>query len=156
MSDQLRDLIESVRERLRADLDAQLGTLAEQHNQAVTDARATAEAEADARWTHKLESARGESERLVSEAAQRLAGASRQTLLAGIGEIDSAQSISDALNAIVRAAAREAPRAALFVTSGGSVQEWAVDGASSLIERERAPVSIPLFLDGEQVALLCG
>lgn len=120
MSDQLRDLIDSVRTRLHADLDAQLGTLAERHEQAVAELR------------------------------------TKHGLLEAIREIDAAQSISDALTAIVRASAHEAPRAALFVGSVEPLEEWVVDEAPSMSDRQHAAVAIPLLLDGKQVAILYG
>ena len=154
MSDQLRELIESVRLRLHADLDAQLGALAERHHQAIAETRRTAEQEAEARWGRQP-SERHEADQSVSVAALRLINDARHTLLEGIRAIDDARSLAEALDAIVRAAAREAPRAGLFTGAGPSLHEWWVDGASSLIDWQRAAVSIPLLLDGQQVALLC-
>ena len=98
MSAELRELIDSVRAQLQADLDARLGALADRHEQASAEARGM--------------------------------------LLTGIREIDAAQSVSDTLTAIVRAAAREAPRAALFVGTGDTLEQWVVEiGRASCRER---------------------
>lgn len=126
MPDQLRDLIDSVRTQLHADLDVQLGKLADRHEQALADARHNVQHE------------------------------TRRRLLSSIRDIDAAQSVSGTLTAIVRAAAQEAPRAALFVGSGGARDEWVVDGTPLMNDCEQATVAIPLLLDGDQVAVLCG
>jgi hypothetical protein len=46
--------------------------------------------------------------------------------------IDQTTSLSDALAAAVRGAARESPRVALFVVNGDVLQEWPVDGIPSV------------------------
>ena len=156
VSDQLRELFDSVRSRLHADVDAQLATVAERHYQALAEARTVAERETEARWTTRLESTREERTRQAAAAAQAVARELRHTVLDDLREIDAARSITDTLNAIVRVAARQAPRAALFVGTEDRLQEWPVDGASSLIDSRQTTVAVPLLLEGEQVALLCG
>lgn len=53
-------------------------------------------------------------------------------LLDAIRAVDAAASLSDALAAVVRGAAREAPRAALFMVDGARLQEWPVPGLPSI------------------------
>jgi hypothetical protein len=53
-------------------------------------------------------------------------------LLDALHEIDQATSLSDALAAVVRGAARTVPRVALFIVNGGVLQEWPVDGVPSV------------------------
>ena len=156
MSDQLRELFDSVRSRLHADVDAQLAAVAERHYQALAEARTVAEQETEARWTTRLESTREERTQQAAAAAQALAREVRHSLLDGFHEIDAARTITDTLDAIVRVAARQAPRAALFVGTEDRLQEWPVDGASSLIDSRQTTAAVPLLLEGEQVALLCG
>jgi hypothetical protein len=53
-------------------------------------------------------------------------------LLDALHEIDRSTSLSDALAAVVRGAARAAPRVALFIVNGVVLQEWPVDGVPSV------------------------
>jgi hypothetical protein len=53
--EQLRNVIEGIRAKLQAELESQLGGLAQSHEQAVHDARQRAEADAEQRWSAKLE-----------------------------------------------------------------------------------------------------
>jgi len=59
-------------------------------------------------------------------------GPGESDLLEAIRSIDAARSLSESLVAVVRAAAREAPRAALFMVDGAQFQEWPVSGVPSL------------------------
>lgn len=114
MSEQWSDLVESVRTRLHADLDARLNLLA----------------------------------------AGREGGTSTSTLVDGTREIDAAQSASGVLTAIVRAARREVPSAALFTGDARKLAQWRTDGLPEA-DREQATLAIPLLLEGDQVAVLC-
>jgi hypothetical protein len=58
--DQIQDIIDGIRSRVQSELDSQLSTIAERHNHAVGRARQTAEAEAEQRWTARLESTEAE------------------------------------------------------------------------------------------------
>lgn len=70
--EQIRSIIDGIRARLQAELDAQLGNLADSHEQAVHAARRSADTDAEERWGSKLDAARAEWEtRLASEAASR-------------------------------------------------------------------------------------
>jgi hypothetical protein len=53
-------------------------------------------------------------------------------LLDALRAIDEAPSLSAALAAVVKGAALESPRAALFIVNGTALQEWPVDGVSSV------------------------
>lgn len=53
-------------------------------------------------------------------------------VLPGIRSIDEARSLSEALTALVHAAAEHAPRAALFILNGQRFDEWRVDGVERL------------------------
>ena len=59
-NEQLRNALEALRVSLQHELDVQLSSLAEQHEQALESAKRSAEAEADGRWTAKLEAAKSE------------------------------------------------------------------------------------------------
>jgi chemotaxis protein histidine kinase CheA len=68
--EQIRSIIDGIRARLQAELDAQLGNLADSHEQAVHAARRSADVDAEERWGSKLDAARAEWEaRLASEVA---------------------------------------------------------------------------------------
>jgi hypothetical protein len=197
MAEELRTIIDSVRTRLQAELDAQLQALAEEHAQAVSAAKLSAEAEANERWAVQLREAkeaterevqdavksvrtefereraleasglRAEAEKLAAEAAERAraeanasaeqerealeraladeresrtraererrtAAPSAEQLLFALREIDAAGTVSETLAAMVRAAAAQAPRTALFIANGDHLDEWAVAGVPPL------------------------
>lgn len=68
--EQLRDVIDSLRVRLQSELDAELGTIAASHEQALEEARREAEAQAEQQWAGRLESVRADwTARLQSEVA---------------------------------------------------------------------------------------
>lgn len=56
----IQDIIDGIRSRLQTELDAQLGMITERHAHAVDRARQVAEAEAEQRWTARLESTEAE------------------------------------------------------------------------------------------------
>jgi hypothetical protein len=53
-------------------------------------------------------------------------------ILDAIRAIDNSTSLSDALSAVTRAAASQAPRAAMFVVNGAELREWPVTGVESV------------------------
>jgi hypothetical protein len=82
----IRGVIDGIRAKLQAELEAQLGNLANSHDQALEDARQRADADAEQRWAAKLNdihaqwgsrlesevgAARAEVERALSEAVAR-------------------------------------------------------------------------------------
>ena len=58
--DQLREAVEALRTRVQLELDAQLGTLAEQQSAAIEATRRAAEADAEQHWAAKVELVRAE------------------------------------------------------------------------------------------------
>jgi multidrug resistance efflux pump len=58
--EQIRSVIDGIRARLQAELEAQLGNLADTHEQAIHQARRSADADAEERWGSKLDAARAE------------------------------------------------------------------------------------------------
>jgi hypothetical protein len=56
----------------------------------------------------------------------------RAGILEGIRAIDNSTSLSAALAAVTRAAASQAPRAAMFVVHGSELREWPVDGVAGV------------------------
>ena len=68
--EQIRSIIDGIRARLHAELEAQLGNLADSHEQVLHEARRSAHADAEERWGSKLDAARVEWEaRLESQVA---------------------------------------------------------------------------------------
>ena len=55
--DQLRTLIDGIRSRLQAELEAHLGSVTETHEHAIANARQQVEADAEQRWLSKLDEA---------------------------------------------------------------------------------------------------
>jgi hypothetical protein len=79
--DQLRTLIDGIRSRLQAELDAHLGSLTETHERAIADARQHAQTEADQRWASKLDDVHTEyGRRLQSEVAAARSEVEQQML----------------------------------------------------------------------------
>ena len=67
-NEQLRNAVEALRAGLQQQLDVQLSSLTEHHEQAIDTARRSAEADADVRWTAKLDAVKTEwATRLESE-----------------------------------------------------------------------------------------
>jgi hypothetical protein len=205
----LREIIDAMRTRIQAELDAQIQALSARHDDAVARARQDAEAEADERWGSKVDAVRiewsarlesevaaaraeaeerlaaettrvrteseerltSESMRVRSEAEQAIAAererataevdaerrraeqelqqafaaldAEREqleqeardsptadveptSLVGATRAIGDAQSLSEALDSLVRGAAARAPRAAVFVVNGTRLDEWSV------------------------------
>lgn len=202
--DQLGDILDSMRARIQAQLDAQVQALTARHEQALARVRVEAEAEAERRWTSKVDSIRSEwSARLQSEVAAARAEAEKRLvaesmrakadaeqasneaaararreleqaiasereraaaqldeqrrrasqftscteLLASVVDIENARSLSDALAALVQAAATHAPRTALFVVNGTQLDEWSVAGVPQLSE-------LPIDVEGDAAGLV--
>jgi hypothetical protein len=103
--EQLRGVIDGIRAKLQAELDAQLGSLAHSHEQAVEETRQRAEADAEQRWSSKLEaihaqwgsrlesevaSARADVERALAEAVSRARSEAEQAAAQARRELDEA------------------------------------------------------------------
>src|SRR3954466_7007129 len=84
--EQIRGVIDAIRSKLQAELDAHLGNLVQSHEQALHETRQRAETEAEQRWSSKLDAihaqwgsrlesevaaARGEVERALADAVTR-------------------------------------------------------------------------------------
>jgi hypothetical protein len=156
MSEPTVSLVESAKARLQAEIDAQLGALAAQHQEAIESARQSVEREADERWSTRLKA--------VEQKAVEANGTS--DLLKALRGIDNATSVSDTLHAILRAAAGAAPRVSLLVSQAEPVagssetpmSPWTTDGVAAVApEPGRASMrTFPLLLDGVSVAVLHG
>ena len=68
-------------------------------------------------------------------------------ILAAIRAIDSTTSLSAALAAVTRAAAAQAPRAAIFVVHGSELREWPVNGVPTVD-------TAPMRADGREAGFL--
>ncbi len=121
---------------LRADLDAER----RRSEQAALESQSQLTAERQ-RAEAALDEARRQAvdeRRLADAAAIDLARTTASpaidvsTLLDAFRSINAAQSLTDALAAAVTAAARQAPRAALFLRAGSHLEEWAVPGVPRL------------------------
>jgi hypothetical protein len=150
-------LIAEAEARVRASLDESIAGAREEERQRVSaDVRAAVEAEAAVRLDAALAAERQVLAQELADAASRaeqsgreamtaasvrerehaLAGVSR--LLEGIRQIDAAGSLSDLLDALTDAAARETARAAVLVVRGGRVQGWRVRGFGAQDDQPRS------------------
>ena len=96
--EQIRSVIDGIRARLQAELEAQLGGLVDSHEQALHEARRSADADADERWGSKLDAARAEWEaRLASEVAASRAEVQRSLVAESMRvRVEAEQSAADA------------------------------------------------------------
>ncbi len=77
--DQLYGALDAIRSRLQSELEAQLGAIAQQHEETLAAVRRQAEAEAEQRWSSKVEAVRAEwSSRLDSEVTAARSEAERR------------------------------------------------------------------------------
>lgn len=190
----LNDILGPIRDRLQQEVEAEFRALAQRHDAALAAVRREVEAEAEQRWSALLDQARAEAQQAVEAAvaaaradarrefaAEHVVPTSAAPLLQAFREVDAAQSVSDTLAALVRAASSTAARAALFVANGPQVDEWVVAGVPSVHESARsttadpegivgralservavgaydgAAVAAPLLLDGVPVGVLYG
>lgn len=138
----LREVMESIRTRVQAELDGQLSALSERHQAAIAAARAEVEQrvasevtkvriEADRHLADESSRLRAEADRRVAAAAAITAQLDAGTLLQAFREIAAATTASDILAAIAKAAAGQKPPASLFVANGARLDRWAVDGVGS-------------------------
>lgn len=172
--DPLHDIIESMRARLKTELETQLKVAAERHQQDLVEQRARVEAEAEERFASRLQAVRAEAEQQASAAAvsEPRAGA----LLQSLRDIDAAASISDVLAAIVRAASSGASRPAIFLANGTQLDEWSAGGSTAArsidtnapdagilaealrgrrgVREDGSECAFPLVLDGTAVGVL--
>ncbi|CAN5869637.1 hypothetical protein BH24ACI5_BH24ACI5_25140 [soil metagenome] len=189
--DSLRDVIDSACAGLQGELETQLRVVAERHQQLLAAARQQIEADAEHRWNARLEAVKSEHDQHLEAALTALRTEMERapvgslsdhadSLLRGLREIEAASSVSDSLAAIARAAAAEAPRAALFLANGTDIDEWAVSGIPPLsggslktsdpsygivveamtrgqaVRNNGSACAIPLLLDGAPIGVLYG
>ncbi len=101
-------------------------------------------------------------------------------LLQGLRDVDAADTVSDSLTAVLRAARSEATRSALYVANGSRLEQWAADNGTTItpvvhdvdasndsiavdafrrtqvVRKNGTACAIPLLLDGAPVAVLYG
>ena len=80
--DQLRTLIDAVRNRLHQELDAQLSAMADTQTRAVAEARQAAEADAEQRWATRLDAVHAESQRRIEAELETARAGAERTLAA--------------------------------------------------------------------------
>jgi chemotaxis protein histidine kinase CheA len=102
--DQLRTIVDGIRTRLQADLDTQLGAIAESQGQALAEARRAAEAAADERWAAKLDAIRDElTARMQAEVAAARSEVERTMVAESMRErIEAEQAAADAASRVQR------------------------------------------------------
>jgi len=102
----------------------------------VEDARKRAERDlAEAHAAFERERAATAAELTSARAAAsvpKVSGNGTAGILDGLRDIDNSTSLSTALVAVTRAAASQAPRAAMFVVHGSELREWPVEGVAGV------------------------
>ena len=154
MAEEVSSIIAAARAKLQAELDAQLGIVAEQHRRSLDTARreaARAAKEADDRWLVKLRTTEEEASSSVArvrDEVARVRDEMEKALKAGqadaearrlaqngfyavLREVDAAHTVSQTLDAIARGASLTAARSALFIVQDEHLAEWAREGSSS-------------------------
>jgi len=137
MAEEISSIIASARAKLQAELDSQLGVLADQHRQTVDRVRRTAEEEAEQRWLIKLRATEESAQRDAEHAAAAAVSRAREEMeqaLSAIRQIASASTVSETLNAIARGLSVTASRSALFISEGDHLTEWTANGAQPLTQ----------------------
>ncbi len=157
----LRSELDVERDRLRADLEAERRRLAadvDTHQRRIVELEAGHQQQAEeiAAGRHRAEALKAEVDRIAGDlelarlpreqadeptpfavsAPPAVAAAADPAVMVRLSEslsaLDAAADLSTLLGASVRAASREAPRAALFVVEGAELREFPVDGIPSL------------------------
>lgn len=140
------DLAEQLRDAVEAEAGRQLAEIQDQAERHVAEAEArsgerlrTAVAEAEARAIASTQASIAAAR--VTEREQEMAGITR--LVESIRGLDGATSLSEVLDALALAAAREAARAAVVVLKGDHITGWRLSGFGP---RDAQPKSIDLPL----------
>jgi hypothetical protein len=163
MPEEISSIIATARAKLQAELDAQLGAVAEQHRQSLDTSRreaVRAAREAEERWLAKLKATEEEAAasaarvrdelekaRKSAQAAEEASRASQSRIFAVLREIDATTRVSQTLDAIAQGASLTANRSALFIAQDEHLAEWATDGTEPLIKR-------PVALDDPSAGVL--
>jgi hypothetical protein len=127
--ERLRHTFESIAERFREDVAKHFESVA-------TELSSFAREHADAAAAAAAASARGSAVQPYVDASERLLDATRS--------IDSARSLTEVLDAVVRCMAREAPRAGVWVVRDTTLHPWRFTGSSSA---DDGPLSIEVPLE---------
>jgi hypothetical protein len=163
MPEEISSIIATARAKLQAELDAQLGAVAEQHRQSLDTSRreaVRAAREAEERWLAKLKATEEEAAasaarvrdeleraRKSAQAAEETSRACQSRVFAVLREIDATTRVSQTLDAIARGASLTANRSALFIARDEHLAEWVIDGTEPLTQR-------PLALDDPSAGVL--
>lgn len=139
----LRDVIDSLRARLQSELDAELGTIAASHEQALEEARREADAQAEQQWAGRLESVRADwTARLQSEVtAARTEVERRMVADSTRARVEAEQSAAESAAALRRemeqALAVERARAQDEIDSERESAQRALADARAALDAER-------------------
>src|SRR5436190_3771874 len=150
MPEEISSIIAAARAKLQAELDAQLGAVAEQHRQSLDTARreaVRAAREAEERWLAKLKATEEEAAasaarvrdemenaRKSAQAAEEARRASQNRVFAVLRGIDATTRVSQTLDAIAHGASLAVNRSALFIAQDEHLAEWATDGTEPLTQ----------------------
>lgn len=142
---QLRDVIDNLRSRLQAELDAELASVARSHDEALEGARRAAAAEAERQWAARLDAVHADwSARLENEIAAARTEGERQAVAEGLrARVDAEQAAAEATAGIRRemdqALADEKARAEEEIRAERARADRAERTQAELrLERERA------------------
>lgn len=148
--DQLREAVEALRTRVQLELDAQLGTLAEQQSAAIEATRRAAEADAEQHWAAKVELVRAEwTARLQAEVVAARSEAERRMVAEALrlrleAEQAAAEAAARAREEFELALAEERQRAATEV-------EAERDAAARVLATEREQAHAAAEREREQL-----
>jgi hypothetical protein len=142
---QLRDVIDNLRSRLQAELDGELASIAQSHDEALDGARRAAAADAERQWAARLDAVHADwSARLENEIAAARTEAEQQAVAEGLrARVDAEQAAAEATAGIRReldqALAEEKARAEEEIRAERARADRAERNQDELrIERERA------------------
>lgn len=147
--EQLRQIVDTLRDRLQQELESQLSSLSEQQEQALEAARRAAASEAEARWAAKTESLKAEwTTRLDSEVSAARAEAERRSL----AETARLRAEADQAMARVRAEAERAAEqlVARVRTEAEEVTAQAVAKLQGEVEQAAALAAVRVREEADQ------
>jgi chemotaxis protein histidine kinase CheA len=133
--EQLRGVIDAIRTKLQAELDAHLGNLAQSHEQALHETRQRADADAEQRWSAKLDAIHAQwGTRLESEVAAARADVERAL----------AEAVTRARSEAEQAAAHAAAQARRELEEAVAMERGRVEAdlERARAERERAQADL--------------
>lgn len=136
----IHDVIDGLRTRIQAEIDAQLSALGESHGLALEQVRVEAERAADERWAVRLESARAEwSARLASEIESVQAEAEQRLVAESIRvRLDAEHAAAvEARERLEHALAEERQRAGQAIEAERAAAQVAIDAERVVAQAER-------------------